>query len=356
MRKERFFGMERAAAVDFLARAPVIRLATTGADGAPILRTVNAAVIDDAITFHGAPAGEKTEALGRPAVIQAEETVAQIPSWFVDPERACPATTFYRSVQVHGALEPVDDPVQKARILSALMHKHQPEGRHVPIRADHPLYEKALAGIMVVRVPLERIDGKAKLGQNRTPEERARLVEHLWRRGDDADPRAIDLICAAAPTPPPEFLRAPAGVTLACAPDREDDVRAAVDLLADEYWNRDRFTPDELAVAHRRATAWVCARDAEGRLVASARAISDGAKYAWVYDVVVAEPWRGRGVGTAVVRLLLDHPRVRGARMAWLMTRDAMPMYRKLGFVERAELPPKPYPSTEMVLVRERTA
>src|SRR5205823_5742530 len=102
------------------------------------------------------------------------------------------------------------------------------------------------------------------------------------------------------------------------------------------------------------ATAWVGARDEAGQLIGSARAISDGAKYAWIYDVIVAERFRGMGVGASVVRLLLDHPRVRGARTVWLHTRDAQDVYRRHGFVESSTLPQKPYPRTEMVLVRDR--
>ena len=84
----------------------------------------------------------------------------------------------------------------------------------------------------------------------------------------------------------------------------------------------------------------------------AARALSDGAKCAWVWDVVVREELRGRGLGKAVMRLLLDHPRVRTARVVRLQTRDAQGLYRQLGFVEASALPHKPYVSTEMALLR----
>src|SRR5437660_1948594 len=99
MRKE-IYRMDQAAARALLERAAVVRLATTAADGRPILRTVHGVLVDGAIAFHAAPVGEKMAGLGRPAVVAAEEVVAAIPSYFVDPERACPATTYYRSVQV----------------------------------------------------------------------------------------------------------------------------------------------------------------------------------------------------------------------------------------------------------------
>src|SRR5436305_15343562 len=87
MRREQHFGMKRADALAFLGRATVHHLATTNRAGAPILRVVHGVVEDDALYFHGAPAGEKMDALGREAVISVEEVVAEIPSWFADPER-----------------------------------------------------------------------------------------------------------------------------------------------------------------------------------------------------------------------------------------------------------------------------
>lgn len=342
--------MPRAEAIAILARAPFVRIATTTTRGEPVLRSMNAAVLGDRLVFHGAPVGEKTEALGREAVVAAEEIVASLPSYFVDPERACPATTLYRSVQAHGTLDEVDDPRDKARALEALLAKHQPEGGFVPIAHDHPLYQKTVASLLVVSVSLERLDGKAKLAQNRTPEEQRRIASSLWRRGDEGDAAAAFAVVSANPkTPLPDFLRAPGGLRLDGG--RGSDAEACADLLGDAYWN-DRFTRDEIVRSHLESRAWVVARDEGGRVVASARAISDGAKCAWIYDVVVAPELRGKGVGDAVVRVLLDHPAVRRARFVRLGTQDAMRFYEKMGFIETSALPPRPYRSTDMVLVR----
>lgn len=344
--------MPRAEAEALLGRAHVVRVATITHDGEPVLRTVHAVVVRGGLAWHGAPAGEKMETVGRRAVIAAEEVVASVPSYFLDPEKACPATTLYRSVEVHGAIERVDDPAHKAEVLQALMEKLQPEGGHVPIDARHPLYEKAVAGILILRVALERLDGKAKLAQNRTPAERSRLLEKLWERGSPGDPAAIELLRAESPdTPVPAFLAAPGGAALACSLSARD-LDAAVDLLEGAYWNGG-MTRLDIACAHLGSTAWVGARDPDGELVASARAVSDQGKRAWIYDVVVAPAWRGRGVGEAMMRLLLAHPAVRRVRRVYLGTRDAQRFYERLGFGDRntLETKQKPYVSTEMVLV-----
>src|SRR5207248_672135 len=132
--------------------------------------------------------------------------------------------------------------------------------------------------------------------------------------------------------PLPAFLRGPAATRLACAP-RDEDAPGAAALLDGAYWNGGLSRAD-LAAAHLGSQAWVAARDDTGGLVATARACTDGAKHAWIYDVMVAPAWRGRGLGQAVMRLLLDHPAVRGAGKLHLRTRDAQPLYRKFGFID----------------------
>lgn len=145
-------------------------------------------------------------------------------------------------------------------------------------------------------------------------------------------------------------LRAgPHGTRLVCPLD-DAAIRAAVSLVEHEYWN-EGVDRDRLERAMRGSTVVVGAEDAAGRLVACARTLSDGARSAWVGDVCVAPAWRGRGVGIAVVRLLLDHPLVRDVDRVRLNTRDAQGLYRKLGFVETAGAV-TPYPSYEMVLRR----
>ena len=64
MRKAIYRGSDEEARALF-ARAAEVHVATTGEDGQPILRTVNAVLDEDggAIAFHGAPAGEKVEAV-----------------------------------------------------------------------------------------------------------------------------------------------------------------------------------------------------------------------------------------------------------------------------------------------------
>lgn len=328
-----------------------MQVAGVDTDGRPVLKTVNGVVDEGWVCFHGAPAGEKSSLVGRPVVVSVEETVARLPSYFSDPEKACPATTLYRSAQAHGVLQSIDEPARKARVLQRLMEKLQPEGGHLPLDAESPLYRAQVRGLLIAGLPLDALTTKAKLAQNRSPMQRAVLLEKLWARGEPGDPRALELIREASPeTPVPSFLVAPEGSTLHAwlAPRH---AKECARMLAGEYWN-DVFSGDALERAHLGATAWVGACDRAGSLVATARAIADGAKHAWIYDVCVAPDWRRRGLGRALMRLLLDHPRVRGCRVVRLGTRDAQSLYARFGFVPISSLTPRPYSTTEMVLHR----
>lgn len=71
--------------------------------------------------------------------------------------------------------------------------------------------------------------------------------------------------------------------------------------------------------------------------VAVARVVTDRATFAWLCDVFVAQPWRGRGVATRLVGAIVAHPDLQGLRRWALRTRDAHALYRRFGFTAMAE-------------------
>jgi predicted N-acetyltransferase YhbS/nitroimidazol reductase NimA-like FMN-containing flavoprotein (pyridoxamine 5'-phosphate oxidase superfamily) len=286
----------------------------------------------DALCFHASVHGQKSLAVGKPAVAGVERVLAVVPSYAFDPERACPATTWYQSVQVRGQLERIQDPQRKAMVLQKLMQRLQPEGGHVPIKAEHPLYRKAIAGLDVLALPLTEVEGRAKLGQNRSDEQVRGALAWLWRRGDPNIDVNIEAVLDARPElAAPEFLHGPSGVRLCCRP-RDSEVDDAVALVAHEYWNT-TTSLETLRRAHLGSRVWVGARDTTGHLIATARASTDAAKHAWIYDVAVDANWRGQGVGAALFGLLLDHPLLRDVAFVQLQTRDAERFYARFGFV-----------------------
>jgi len=70
----------------------------------------------------------------------------------------------------------------------------------------------------------------------------------------------------------------------------------------------------------------------EGKQIGFARVISDYATYAYIGDVFVLEPFRGRGLGKWLMECIMQHPRLQGLRRWSLVTRDAHGLYAQFGF------------------------
>jgi GNAT superfamily N-acetyltransferase len=101
--------------------------------------------------------------------------------------------------------------------------------------------------------------------------------------------------------------------------------------LAASYWSpRIRRDIVERAAAN---SLTVGAYDrATGEQVAYARVITDRATYAYLCDVIVFDPFRGQGIGKAIVEAAVTHPDLATIRNFTLGTRDAHSLYERFGF------------------------
>lgn len=72
----------------------------------------------------------------------------------------------------------------------------------------------------------------------------------------------------------------------------------------------------------------------DGRQLGVARVITDGATFAYVCDVCVDDTRQGRGLGTWLMECIHQHPALQGLRRWLLVTRDAQPLYRRVGYRE----------------------
>ncbi|MDQ1122653.1 GNAT family N-acetyltransferase [Microbacterium trichothecenolyticum] len=107
-------------------------------------------------------------------------------------------------------------------------------------------------------------------------------------------------------------------------------------LSTEAYWGRTRSRAD---VDAQLDSAWRVVgvyHPETGRLVGFARAVSDGVTFAYLADVFVVDGHRGQGVGSRIVRTMIDEGP--GAHFRWvLFTRDAHEVYRRFGFAEPDE-------------------
>jgi pimeloyl-ACP methyl ester carboxylesterase len=110
------------------------------------------------------------------------------------------------------------------------------------------------------------------------------------------------------------------------------------------------FTVPELSDLFARSATWRMPRDTSDwrdlvantplcvsawdgpHLVGFARLPTDFVRWANFGEVVVAPAHQRQGIGTELVRRLLDHPRVARVRTFWLGTEDAFAFYERLGF------------------------
>lgn len=72
--------------------------------------------------------------------------------------------------------------------------------------------------------------------------------------------------------------------------------------------------------------------DGTGRQVGFARVISDFTTIAYLGDVFVVEPRRGRGLSKWMMECIMQHPSLQDLRRWILLTRDAHRLYKKFGF------------------------
>jgi ribosomal protein S18 acetylase RimI-like enzyme len=76
---------------------------------------------------------------------------------------------------------------------------------------------------------------------------------------------------------------------------------------------------------------------AGGLQVGLARVVTDYATFCYLCDVYVLEVHRGRGLGKRLMREVMAHPALAGARRVMLATRDAHGLYRQTGFREAGQ-------------------
>ena len=74
-----------------------------------------------------------------------------------------------------------------------------------------------------------------------------------------------------------------------------------------------------------------------GEQVAVVRAVTDWATFAWLCDVYVDGAHRGQGLASRLISLLEGHEDLQTLRRWTLATRDAHPVYEKLGYQRDAE-------------------
>lgn len=111
------------------------------------------------------------------------------------------------------------------------------------------------------------------------------------------------------------------------------DLRAVHAYLSRSYWSPGiPFETVERAARH--SLCFGLYERTTGAQVGFTRVVTDHATFAYLCDVYVLEAHRGRGLAKWMMREVMAHPALTGARRVMLATRDAHGLYRQSGFAD----------------------
>ena len=139
---------------------------------------------------HGTLLGHFARANSHWSALSGHETLVVFPGphSYVSPalytEPLSVPTWNYIAIQCYGTLTLIEDSEGKCQLVEQLIQTHDPaylaQWRAMP----EGFRRTMLAGIMGFRIPIDRIEGKFKISQNRAPEER-RNVQAAHAAGTD---------------------------------------------------------------------------------------------------------------------------------------------------------------------------
>src|SRR5262245_43822936 len=172
------------------------RLVTVAADGQPHIGLYPFLFLGDRIEMHLHRNDEQLADLGANAkcAFEVDEVLGSIPSHWVHATNAMFATAYHRAVIFECEAQVSDDPEVLAAQQQRLMQHYQPDGGHTPVTTEHAMYRGAFREIRAITLEVRARKVKWKLGQNRNPDQLARVIAGLRRRGRATDAAAADAL------------------------------------------------------------------------------------------------------------------------------------------------------------------
>jgi GNAT superfamily N-acetyltransferase len=111
------------------------------------------------------------------------------------------------------------------------------------------------------------------------------------------------------------------------------DIATIHEYLAKSYWS----PGVPRAVVERAIEGSLCfGVFHQSKQVGFARVVTDKATFAYLADVFILEPHRGKGLSKRLMAFLFAHPDLQGLRRFILATKDAHGLYKQFGFTELA--------------------
>lgn len=132
------------------------------------------------IYMHSHHKGEKIENLLRNSKVgfEVDKEICFLPSYYFHPTDASYADTLYTSIVVKGNASIVSDNKEKALAMNKMMQKYQSEGKYAELTQD----SKSIIYLTVIKINVETIEGKYKIGQEWTSSFRKDIAEKIIDR------------------------------------------------------------------------------------------------------------------------------------------------------------------------------
>ena len=178
------------------------QLVTVGPDGYP-MATLLPVIWDERLVFHLARANQHWKAIAPDspalAVVTGPEGYVS-PSWYatkVEHGKVVP-TWNYSAVEFRGRVTVHDDPDWLLEAVTRLtdLHEGTRAERWLVTDAPEDYLHKQLRAIVGVEMVVERVEGKAKLSQNRSDEDRTGVIDGLRREGGGREGQLADAMAA----------------------------------------------------------------------------------------------------------------------------------------------------------------
>jgi len=189
----------------FVAAVGSAELVTVGADGTPIATLLPVLWSEDGgtVVTHMARANQHWRSIppaSRALAVVAGPQAYVSPSWYASKAehgRVVP-TWNYSTVHLVGTVTVHDDPAWVRSAVTRLTDRHERPRDEPWAVTDAPAgyVDKQLRAIVGLEMTVERVQGKAKLSQNRSEADRAGVVTGLRREGRERDAQVAEMMDA----------------------------------------------------------------------------------------------------------------------------------------------------------------
>ncbi|HEV7606747.1 MAG TPA: FMN-binding negative transcriptional regulator [Steroidobacteraceae bacterium] len=181
---------------DFVCKQELGHFVTVSAEGQPHIGLYPFLFLGETIEIHLSRADEQLKDLltNRKCVFEVDEMHGTIPSHWIHGSNAMFATAYHRTVIFECDAEVSEDAEVLAAQQRRLMAHYQPDGGHAPVSTEHAMYRGPFKEISALTLHIRARKVKWKLAQNRSREQREKLIAELRKRGRPTDPGAADAL------------------------------------------------------------------------------------------------------------------------------------------------------------------